>query len=705
MPPTTDRGSARALGELPGTALALTLAWRGDVLWVRHLAPARSCRAPELAGACLPPELAAEGDAPHLVRVDAAGRVRLVVPRGARGVWLRGPRGTASVWHAPGAALELVVGARAEIAFAAFSLSVALEPATRAPSPRFVVGARLAPFVAAAGVLVAAVLVASARATPMDEREREAERLELAYAYLVRAELDDERVAEPAPEPAPVPMTRPTARPRVRTRAEALSDAASFGMIGVASGGGGSDHERYRHAVRPGGGGRPGVDVNPPVNPREDPFSTFALDVDTGAYTLLRRALRAGRLPPTEHVRVEEVVNYFDYGYPSPPDGEPLAARVDAAPSPFEPGHWLVRVGVQSVRPEHAPRVPVHLVYLVDTSGSMQSDDKLGLAQESLRLLTRALGPHDTVALCTYAGEVREVLPPTAAREQSRILAAIDALAAGGSTAMDDGLALAYDLARRTRVSGQPSRVVVLSDGDANVGPSTPEELLATIRRHAGAGITLSTVGFGAGNYRDEVMERLADAGDGNYSYVDSPRQARRVFVDQLDATLRVVARDVKVQVELDPGAVASYRLLGYENRAVADHDFRVDAVDGGEVGMGHAATALYDVVFAETELATDAPWLTVRLRYKPPEGSERAVERALPVGRESLARAGDALPADYRFAVAAAGFAEVLRASPYAAHWTLARVAELAASVDDGSEDRRELVELTERARALGVL
>ena len=437
--------------------------------------------------------------------------------------------------------------------------------------------------------------------------------------------------------------------------------------------------------------------VNPVVDAQKDRFSTFAIDVDTASYSVARRKLIEGSLPPAASVRVEEFLNYFDYGYAAPERG-PFAVHLAAAPSPYAAGHHLVRVGVQGKRVAPSERKPVHLVYLVDTSGSMATPDKIGLAKKSLELLTGSLQAGDTVAICTYAGSVREVLPPTGVDNRSRIYAAIGDLGASGSTAMSSGIELAYSLAERTLVKGHVNRVIVLSDGDANVGPASHQEILARIRGYKEKGITLSTVGFGNGNYKDTMMEQLANQGDGNYSYIDSFEQARRVFSNQVGGLLEVIARDVKIQVEFDPAVVQSYRLVGYENRNVADKDFRNDKVDAGEIGAGHSVTALYDVVLKST---AQSP-ITVRLRHKAPLGSEKAEETVVTMPASAMSASFAAAPADLRFAAAVMGAAEILRHSPHAQGWKLADVERIARAASKDVADHRELIDLVHRAAAL---
>ncbi len=498
-----------------------------------------------------------------------------------------------------------------------------------------------------------------------------------------------------AQQPPPAPPASPAAKPAARPEAAAEQAHRAVGKAAPAAGAIAvplpepAGTEQYTD-----------YGVNGFVDPTEDRLSTFAVDVDTASYSIARSKLRSGTLPPFASVRAEEFLNYFDYGYAAPTHA-PFAVHLDAAPSPYDAGHHIVRIGLQAKRVSAAARTPAHLVYLVDTSGSMQSPGKIGLAKQSLRMLTRQLRPGDTVALCTYAGSVREVLPPTGGSERERILAAIDSLSASGSTAMSSGIDLAYNLARRTLVRGHINRVVVLSDGDANVGPASHQEILERIGHYKDLGITLSTVGFGRGNYKDTMMEQLANQGDGNYYYIDTQEQARRVFVEQLTGMLQVVARDVKVQVEFDPAAVAEYRLIGYENRDVRDRDFRNDQVDAGEIGAGHNVTAVYDVVLRQGRDRMRPP-LIVRLRYQKPLGSEPARELAVPLTGSRMHPSFDAAPANLRFATAVAGFAEILRRSPHARSWSFDTVAQLAAEAAWGRKDQTELLGLIASARRL---
>ncbi|HEX8822041.1 MAG TPA: von Willebrand factor type A domain-containing protein [Archangium sp.] len=438
--------------------------------------------------------------------------------------------------------------------------------------------------------------------------------------------------------------------------------------------------------------------VNPFVTAAEDRLSTFSIDVDTASYTLARRKLLEGALPPREAVRVEEFLNYFRYGYPEP-EGAPLAVHLDAAPSPFTPGRHLLRVGVQGRRLSVSERKPAHLTFLVDVSGSMQSPDKLPLAKRSLRMLVDNLRDGDTVALVTYAGGVKLALPPTGLEHKAVIHAAIEELTAGGSTAMASGIQLAYQQALKTLDGNSLSRVIILSDGDANVGPASHEDILQLIRGHVKEGVTVTTVGFGMGNYKDTLMERFADQGNGNHYYVDSLLAARRIFQEQLGGTLEVIAQDVKLQVEFDPTQVARYRLVGYENRDIADKDFREDKVDAGEIGSGHTVTALYEL---ELKPGASEGLATVRLRAKRPRG-ETASERAYRFPAGALAATFAQAPEDLRFATAVMGAAEILRRSPHAERWSFEQVLKLArGATPPGNAERQEFISLLERARSL---
>jgi Ca-activated chloride channel family protein len=440
--------------------------------------------------------------------------------------------------------------------------------------------------------------------------------------------------------------------------------------------------------------------VNDMTDTTKDRFSTFSIDVDTASYTISRRKLQEGSLPPTSAVRVEEFVNYFPYQYAAPTTDMPFAVHMEAAPDPFNDGHHLFRVGIKAQDLDLSNRKPVHLTFLVDVSGSMSRPDKIGLAKRSLRLLTDQLRPGDTVALATYAGNVRAVLDPTDVRHKSQIHAAIEDLSAGGSTAMNSGIQLAYGMAQSSYVAGEENRVIVLSDGDANVGPSSHQDILKSIKGYAKNGITLSTIGFGMGNYKDTMMEQLANKGDGNYYYIDAFSEAKKVFGTNLAGTLQVIAKDVKIQVEFNPEAVSTYRLVGYENRDIADRDFRNDKVDAGEIGTGHTVTALYDLVLTGSDSEELA---TVRIRNKKPGPDSPAVEWMTTFDTDEVNRRFSQASPDFRIAVAAATFAEILRGSPYAAEITWEELASLASKAQRrGVSEDDELLSLIQRAAGL---
>jgi Ca-activated chloride channel family protein len=457
--------------------------------------------------------------------------------------------------------------------------------------------------------------------------------------------------------------------------------------------------EQVAYATEP-GDGRNHIDhgVNPWTDTAVDNKSTFAADVDNASYTLARRFLNEGNLPPAAAVRVEEFVNFFDYDYAAPDGGAPFAVHADAAPSPFNPGRHVVRIGVTTKAKSIVERKPANLVFLVDVSGSMSSDDKLGLAKRSLRVLVDNLHDGDTVSLVTYAGDTRVVLEPTGVEHRDRILSAIEDLRAGGSTAMASGIDLAYQQAMKTLSSESISRVVILSDGDANVGPTSHDEILADIAGRVSEGVTLSTIGFGMGNYQDDMMEQLGDKGNGNNYYVDTLDEAKRIFQEQLSATLEVVAQDVKLQVEFDPAVVARYRLVGYENRDIADQDFRKDEVDAGEIGAGHQVTAVYEI---EKKAGAGDDLLTVRIRHKAPRGID-ATEATFGFDPAKAAPSLASASADLQFAFAVAAFAEVLRGSEDSEHWSLAKIREIAAAAAGDHADRKELVALIDKAITL---
>ncbi len=450
----------------------------------------------------------------------------------------------------------------------------------------------------------------------------------------------------------------------------------------------------------------------------EEPLSTFSADVDTASYANVRRFLQGGALPPADAVRIEELVNYFRYdGDPEPPSGQPFGVSTEVGACPWRVGHLLLRVGLRAQRIANADVPPRNLVFLIDVSGSMMPANKLPLLKSAMALLVTTLREQDRVALVVYAGAAGLALPSTSGAEKARILAALESLSAGGSTAGGAGIKLAYQVAQEARIDGGVNRVILATDGDFNVGVSSPGELVRMIEEKRRTGVSLTVLGFGMGNLKDATLEQLADKGDGNYAYVDSLAEARKVLVDEAGGTLVTVARDVKLQVEFNPAAVAGYRLVGYENRLLAKEDFNDDTKDAGDIGSGHTVTALYELVPAGVKVgaaavdplryqqprtaasaATSGELATVKVRFKDPGATDSRLASVAVRTRDA------ALSTDFRFAAAVAEFGMLLRGSEHRgdARWAhVADVARATVGVDRGGY-RREFVSLVERAAAL---
>lgn len=436
--------------------------------------------------------------------------------------------------------------------------------------------------------------------------------------------------------------------------------------------------------------------VNPTIETTAEPLSTFAADVDTGSYALTRAYLARGVLPDEAAVRVEEFVNAFDYGYRAPKD-DAFAVQVEAFPSPNRKGYHVLHVGVKAKEVTRADRNPSHLIFTIDVSGSMAQQNRLGLVKQALGLLVNELDARDRVSIVVYGTTAHVVLPPTSATEKDVLLAAIDRLVPEGSTNVQSGLSLAYDLAMKGFVPGGINRVVLCSDGVANNGVTEAGGLWQTVKGRASEGVTLSTIGFGLGSYNDVLMERLADMGDGHYAYVDSLDEARRVFVENLTGTLQVVAKDVKLQLEFNPRVVERYRLLGFENRALAARDFANDKVDAGELGAGHAVTALYEVKLAAG--ATEATFAIFRARFKAPQGgASQLVEKSLPTA--VIRRDAKAATPPARLSLVVAGFAEKLRGSYWARNRTWDSLLTELGKLPEGLAGRPDVVELASLIR-----
>jgi secreted protein with Ig-like and vWFA domain len=463
------------------------------------------------------------------------------------------------------------------------------------------------------------------------------------------------------------------------------------------------------------------------------PLSTFSIDVDTASYAVVRRFLAAGRLPPAEAVRIEEFVNYFSYAYPEPEGDDPFAVALEAADCPWRPGHRLVRIGIAGRDVDRAKRPAGNLVFLIDVSGSMDEPDKLPLVKQALALLVQELTENDRVSIVTYAGDAGLKLPPTSGDQKRKILDVIEGLSAGGSTHGSAGIVLAYEQARERFIPGGANRVILCTDGDLNVGVTSDAALVDLVQEQARGDTFLTVLGFGRGNLQDEKLEAIADKGNGVYAYVDSLREARKVLVEQLTGSTITIAKDVKIQVEFNPAQVASYRLIGYENRRLADADFRDDRKDAGEIGAGHTVTALYEIVpvgnsgdgrdgpgpgaeplkyQAEKPRVAEPPaaatpasreLLTVKLRFKEPEG-DVSVLREFPLADKGGSFADAST--DTRFAAAVAAFGMILRGSEFKGDATLPAVAKLAGDAlgPDAGGYRAEFLDLFRKAETLGV-
>ncbi|HSK74070.1 MAG TPA: VWA domain-containing protein [Pyrinomonadaceae bacterium] len=460
------------------------------------------------------------------------------------------------------------------------------------------------------------------------------------------------------------------------------------------------------------------INENPFLETTRAPLSTFSIDVDTASYANVRRYLNDGQLPPKDAVRIEELINYFEYDYPQPIGDIPFSVNTEVAAAPWNAKHKIVQIGLQGKKVA-LDNVPLsNLVFLLDVSGSMNSPDKLPLLKDAFRLLVNQLRPQDRVAIVVYAGASGLVLPSTQAGNKGEILAALDNLEAGGSTNGGEGIRLAYTVALNNFIQGGNNRVILATDGDFNVGLSTDDELVKLIENKRQSGIFLSVLGFGTGNLNDSMMEKLANKGNGNYAYIDSQEEARKALGEQVAGTLYTIAKDVKIQVEFNPAKVAGYRLIGYENRLLADRDFNDDKKDAGEIGAGHSVTALYEIVPAGQKIENDGielkysknettetkfndELMTVKLRYKKPDEEQ---SKLLTMGvldrNNSIENASENL----KFASAVAQFGLILRDSRYkgAANFENTYALANAARGNDLKNYRGEFIELIGKAKRL---
>ncbi len=470
-----------------------------------------------------------------------------------------------------------------------------------------------------------------------------------------------------------------------------------------------TDRENYAH-----------FDNNPIHRVGEQPVSTFSIDVDTGSYANVRRFLHSGTLPVRDAVRVEELINYFSYNYPSP-DGAatPFRVTTEIGPTPWNSETLLLHVGIKGYEPPHAELPPANLVFLIDVSGSMASPDKLDLVKSSLLLLSRQLQARDRLSIVVYAGDSGVVLEPTQGDQSAKIQTAIQSLHAGGSTNGGSGIRLAYAMAEQAFIKDGVNRVLLATDGDFNVGTVNFEALKDLIIEKRKSGVALTTLGVGTGNYNDQLMEQLADAGNGNYAYLDSLQEAQKVLVNQRAATLLTIAKDVKVQIEFNPAVVAEYRLIGYENRALRREDFANDKVDAGEIGAGHTVTALYEIALVgsqglkleplryapsvQTGNANTTELGFLRIRYKPPTEDTSKLQE-WPLNKTEIVADLPQTSERFRFAAAVAAFGQQLRGGVFTGSFNYEQVLKLArdARGDDPSGYRGEFLSLVQLTQSL---
>jgi len=459
---------------------------------------------------------------------------------------------------------------------------------------------------------------------------------------------------------------------------------------------------------------------NPFLAARSNPMSTFSIDVDTASYSNVRRFLNHGQLPPPDAVRIEELVNYFPYDYADPEGDVPFSAHVEVAACPWNAEHRLARIGLKGKDVVQEDRGACNLVFLLDVSGSMEQPNKLPLLKSAMKMMVENLAERDRVGIVVYAGAAGMVLPSTPCSEKRAIVAALDRLEAGGSTNGGEGIRLAYQLARENFITEGVNRVILCTDGDFNVGTTSQGDLIRLIEEKAKEGVFLSVLGFGMGNYKDSTLEKLADKGNGNYAYIDTIHEARKVLVEQMGGTLITIAKDVKIQVDFNPAQVGAYRLIGYENRMLRAEDFHDDAKDAGEIGAGHTVTALYELVPAgkegnlpkvdaskyqepgtPSEAAASGELLTIKLRYKRPQAdTSELLSFAVTDKDKPLADASG----DFRFAAAVAAFGMLLRDSEHKGTASYDLVLQLAEGGrgTDRSVYRGEFLQLAQTAKAL---
>jgi Ca-activated chloride channel family protein len=452
----------------------------------------------------------------------------------------------------------------------------------------------------------------------------------------------------------------------------------------------------------------------------DNPLSTFSIDVDAASYSNVRRFINNSQLPPADAVRIEEMINYFSYDYPEPDGNDPFSINMEVSECPWNEENKLVHIGLQAKKISMENLPPSNIVFLIDVSGSMQSPNKLPLLKSAYKLLTNELRENDKVAIAVYAGAAGLVLPSTSGANKEKIISALEQLYAGGSTAGSAGIKLAYETAKENFIEGGNNRVILATDGDFNIGPSSDSELVRLIEEKREEGIFLTVLGFGMGNYKDSKMEKLADKGNGNYAYIDNILEAKKVLVNEFGGTLFTIAKDVKIQVEFNPAEVKGYRLVGYENRMLNKEDFNDDKKDAGELGSGHTVTALYEVIPPDSDYEfpsvddlkyqkenkpdlnyDDGELLTVKFRYKKPdENTSRLIVKVLENDDQDLDETSD----NFRFSAAVAEFGMLLRDSKFKAQSSFESAKSLAKNSlgDDNFGYRLEFLQLVEKAGLL---
>ncbi len=451
---------------------------------------------------------------------------------------------------------------------------------------------------------------------------------------------------------------------------------------------------------------------------QNEPVSTFSIDVDTGAYSNMRRMLNQGIVPPKDAIRVEELINYFNYNYPIPKNtNQPFSLITEFAPSPWNNNAQLLHIGIQGYKVDNSERPASNLVFLVDVSGSMNSPNKLGLLKSSFKLLTKNLTKNDKVAIVVYAGAAGAVLDSTSGDKKSKILQALDKLNSGGSTNGAAGINLAYQIAEENFIDKGINRVIIATDGDFNVGTTNFEELKELAQRKRDSGVSLTTLGFGSGNYNDALMEQLADSGNGNYAYIDTLKEANKVLVEEMNSTLMTIAKDVKIQIEFNPLIVSQYRLIGYENRILNNEDFNNDKIDAGEIGAGHSVTALYEVVLTgdkgwveplkyqnnDTKQSYSDEIATLKVRYKAPDGNKsKLIIKSL--NKNDLLSDITQASEDFKLSAAVAGFGQLLRGGKMTGNFNYQTVQKLVKSTLNGDDFgyRGEFLQLVSLAKSL---